>query len=149
MGELTRITGAGAESATADQTFGYDLAGRLTTASGAAGTNTISLRRPRPAAVHHRPVGRRHLHLQRPTDARESTPPAPPPTATTPPAGCSPPNTTTGVQLGYGYNISANPQITYGDHRQPPHARLRHAAPADHDELKTPAGATIAKITYG
>ncbi|WP_330186416.1 LamG-like jellyroll fold domain-containing protein [Dactylosporangium sp. AC04546] len=42
MGSLTRQTGTGAEVATAERTFGYDLAGRLTTATAQGGTNTFS-----------------------------------------------------------------------------------------------------------
>jgi RHS repeat-associated protein len=42
MGDLTGQAGAGAEVATADRSFGYDLGGRLTSASAPGGTNTFS-----------------------------------------------------------------------------------------------------------
>ncbi|WP_204015325.1 LamG-like jellyroll fold domain-containing protein, partial [Virgisporangium aurantiacum] len=42
MGNLTKQVGAGAEVTTADRAFGYDVAGRLTSASAPAGTNTFT-----------------------------------------------------------------------------------------------------------
>ncbi|WP_330186108.1 LamG-like jellyroll fold domain-containing protein [Dactylosporangium sp. AC04546] len=42
MGNVTRQAGTGAEVATAERTFGYDLAGRLTGAAAQDGTNTFT-----------------------------------------------------------------------------------------------------------
>ncbi|WP_204015328.1 LamG-like jellyroll fold domain-containing protein, partial [Virgisporangium aurantiacum] len=42
MGNLTRQVGAGAEVATPERTFGYDLGNRLTSASAPTGTNTFT-----------------------------------------------------------------------------------------------------------
>jgi YD repeat-containing protein len=38
LGDLTQITGTGAEAATPAQSFGYDLDGRLTSATAPGGT---------------------------------------------------------------------------------------------------------------
>ncbi|WP_344615052.1 LamG-like jellyroll fold domain-containing protein [Dactylosporangium salmoneum] len=42
VGNLVKQTGAGAEAATADRSYGYDLAGRLTSATAVDGTNTFT-----------------------------------------------------------------------------------------------------------
>ncbi|HTJ34948.1 MAG TPA: LamG-like jellyroll fold domain-containing protein [Dactylosporangium sp.] len=42
VGNLVKQTGTGAEVATADRSFGYDLAGRLTSATAVDGTNTFT-----------------------------------------------------------------------------------------------------------
>ncbi|GAA5178922.1 polymorphic toxin-type HINT domain-containing protein [Rugosimonospora acidiphila] len=42
LGDVTRRSGTGAQAVTADQTFGYDLAGRLTSASAPGGTDEFT-----------------------------------------------------------------------------------------------------------
>ncbi|GHJ47278.1 hypothetical protein Cs7R123_46200 [Catellatospora sp. TT07R-123] len=42
MGQVTAQTGTGAEATTANRSYGYDLAGRLTTLSGPGGSNTLT-----------------------------------------------------------------------------------------------------------
>lgn len=42
LGRLTKETGTGAESATSDHTFGYDLMGRITSAGATGGNDTFS-----------------------------------------------------------------------------------------------------------
>jgi RHS repeat-associated protein len=152
MGNLTRQTGAGAEVATADRAFGYDPGGRLISASAPGGTNTFGYDDRGLLLSTAGPSGGASFGyngdgaMTSRVDAAGTT------TYTYDTAGrvSTVANPGTGVQLRYGYDpMSRVANVTYGgtgnirtlgyDSRQ----RLVS------DELKTPAGASIGKITYG
>jgi RHS repeat-associated protein len=152
MGNLTRQAGTGAEVTTADRVFGYDLAGRVTSAAGSAGTTTLSYDdRGLPRTIGgasgsssfaYNPDG----EVAARTDAAGTT------NYTYDGAGrlSSAANPAAGVQLSYGYNsLSQVKTIGYGTSGNTRSFGYDGLHRVTGDELKNPAGATIARIAYG
>lgn len=152
MGNLTRQAGAGAEVATVDRTFGYDLGGRLTSVSSPGGSNAfgyddrgllLSTAGPQGASTFSYTADG---EMATRSDAAGTT------SYTYDTAGrvATITNPTTGVQTRFGYDgLSQITSVTYGGTGN---ARAlgydtRHRLASD--ELKTPGAASIAKITYG
>ncbi|MFC3503111.1 LamG-like jellyroll fold domain-containing protein [Micromonospora krabiensis] len=152
LGQLVRQSGAGAEAATADRSFGYDVAGRMTSFSGASGTNTIDYDdRGLPRSVTgssgnstfgYDPDGR----LASRQDAAGTT------SYTYDGAGrlSTLANPSAGVQMAYTYNtLSQVTKITYGSNGNTRNFAFDPLRRLKDDELKSAAGASLAKITYG
>ncbi|TNH22815.1 hypothetical protein FHG89_28290 [Micromonospora orduensis] len=152
LGQLVRQSGAGAEVATEDRTFGYDVAGRMTSLSGSGGTNTIAYDdRGLPRSVSgpsgnstfgYDPDGR----LASRQDAAGTT------SYGYDGAGrlSSLANPSAGVQMAYTYNtLSQVSKITYGSSGNTRNFTFDPLRRLTGDELKSSAGASLAKITYG
>ncbi|MEV4659073.1 LamG-like jellyroll fold domain-containing protein [Micromonospora sp. NPDC049301] len=152
LGQLVRQSGAGAEVATEDRTFGYDVAGRMTSLSGSGGTNTIAYDdRGLPRSVTgpsgdstfgYDPDGR----LASRQDAAGTT------SYGYDGAGrlSSLANPSAGVQMAYTYNtLSQVSKITYGSNGNTRNFTFDPLRRLTGDELKSSAGASLAKITYG
>jgi RHS repeat-associated protein len=152
VGNLTRQSGAGAEVATTDRTFGYDLAGRVTSASASAGALAVSYDdRGLPLSVTgvagsssftYTPDG----GMASRTDAAGAT------TYGYDTAGrlSTAANPSTGVALSYTYNsLSQVSTIAYGTSGNTRSFSYDGLHRLTGDELKTPSAATIAKIVYG
>ncbi|WP_430498449.1 LamG-like jellyroll fold domain-containing protein [Micromonospora trifolii] len=152
LGQLVRQSGAGAEVATEDRTFGYDVAGRMTSLSGSGGTNTIAYDdRGLPRSVTgpsgnstfgYDPDGR----LASRQDAAGTT------SYAYDGAGrlSTLANSSAGVQMAYTYNtLSQVKKITYGSNGNTRDFTFDPLRRLTGDELKSSAGASLAKITYG
>ncbi len=152
IGNLTQQAGAGAEVATPSRTFGYDLGGRLTSASAPDGTNTfgyddrgllLSTTGPSGAATF---AYNSDGSMTSRADAAGTT------DYTYDTAGrvSTVANATNGVQLRYGYDtLSRISSVTYGStgNTRTLGYDTRHRLISD--DLRTPAGTSIAKVTYG
>ncbi|MER7419297.1 polymorphic toxin-type HINT domain-containing protein [Micromonospora peucetia] len=153
MGQLVRQSGVGAEVATEDRVFGYDVAGRMTSLSGSGGTNTIAYDdRGLPLSVTgpsgnstfgYDPDGR----LASRQDAAGTS------SYTYDGAGrlSTLANPTAGAQLAYTYNtLSQVTKITYGSNGNTRNFTFDPLRRLKDDELKSSStGASLAKITYG
>ena len=152
MGNLTRQVGAGAEAVTAERTFGYDLDGRLVSASAPGGSNTfgyddrdllLSTAGPSGAATF---TYNADGEMATRADAAGTT------TYAYDTAGrvSTISNPTTGVQARLGYDgLSRISSVTYGGTGNVRNLGYDTRHRLTSDELKTPATASIAKITYG
>ncbi|MFJ5543624.1 LamG-like jellyroll fold domain-containing protein [Micromonospora chalcea] len=153
LGQLRRVTGEGAEAATADRVFDYDDAGRVTALSVPSGTNTITyddrglpLSISGPADTNSFTYDRDGRMAAR-TDAAGTT------GYTYDTAGRlkTVANATTGINISVGYNKTSQPAtITYGASNNvrtltyDPLHRLKT------DTLKNSAGTvTLGSIAYG
>src|SRR5262249_7588091 len=114
---LTSQSGTGAEAATSTRSFGYDLAGRVTSLSGNGGTNTLTFDDRRPLTQVTGPLGTSsYTHtgdrlMNQRVDAAGTT------TYTYDAADrlSTVANTTTSANIAYSYNVRNQPaQITYG-----------------------------------
>ncbi|MEV4760629.1 LamG-like jellyroll fold domain-containing protein [Micromonospora sp. NPDC049559] len=152
MGNLKRQTGTGAEVATPDRVFGYDLAERLTSVSAPGGTNTFSYDDRDLLRSTTGPSGNSSFTYNPDGEM----------TARTDAAGTTGygydtagrvktvVNTAAGVQVAYGYNrMDQVDSVTYGNNGNRRSISYDDLHRLTGDELKTPGGATIAKITYG
>src|SRR4051794_28058779 len=152
MGNPTGQTGTGAEADTADKAFTYDLAGRVTAATGSAGETTVTYDDrglPRTmsgvsgeATFRYTPDG----SLASRADAAGKT------TFSYDPAGrlSALTNPGTGVDLAYGYdNLSQVTSIRYGATGNARSLRYDALHRLTGDELKTPSAATVSSIAYG
>ncbi len=152
MGDLTRQAGTGAEVTTAGRVFGYDLAGRVTSAAGSAGSTTLTYDdRGLPRTISgasgsssfaYNPDGQ----MASRADAAGTT------NYTYDGAGrlSAAANPAAGVQLSYGYNsLSQVKTIGYGTNGNTRSFGYDGLHRLTADELKNPAGASIAKIAYG
>ncbi|MEH1055731.1 LamG-like jellyroll fold domain-containing protein [Micromonospora sp. CPCC 206171] len=152
MGRLIRQSGTGAEAATEDRVFDYDVAGRMTSLSGSGGTNTISYDdRGLPLSVTgpsgdtsfgYDPDGR----LASRQDAAGAT------SYNYDQAGrlSKLDNPTAGVQMAYTYNsLSQVSKITYGTNGNTRNFTFDPLRRLTGDELKSSTGTSLAKITYG
>ncbi|GAA2707818.1 LamG-like jellyroll fold domain-containing protein [Micromonospora olivasterospora] len=151
MGQLIRQAGAGAEAATVDRVFGYDVAGRMTEFSGSGGTNTISYDdRGLPLSVTgpsgdssfgYDPDGR----LASRQDAAGTT------SYGYDGAGrlYTLSNPTADVQMAYTYNtLSQLSKITYGNNGNSRNFTYDPLRRLKDDELKSSTGTSLAKISY-
>ncbi|HEY0699085.1 MAG TPA: RHS repeat-associated core domain-containing protein, partial [Micromonospora sp.] len=153
LGRLKRVTGTGAEVATADRTFDYDDAGRVTALSVPSGTNTISYDdRGLPLSI----TGpsdnlafsyNRDGQLNSRTDAAGTT------SFTYDTAGRlkTAANATTAVNVTFGYNnLSLPSTITYGTNNNVRTLTYDSLHRLKTDTLKNSAGTvTLGSITYG
>jgi RHS repeat-associated protein len=149
MGRLTKSSGTGAQVATADRVFAYDKAGRMTSFTGSAGTNTVAYDdRGLVTAIsgvsgassyQYNADGR----LSQRTDGAGTTAyqydPVGRPSRVL--------NTAAGVDLTYGYNSLNQVQtIAYGGSTRTFAYNDLHQQLSD--ELKTTGGTTVGKIAY-
>ncbi|PZG00164.1 Teneurin-1 [Micromonospora deserti] len=152
MGQLIRQSGTGAEVATEDRVFGYDVGGRMTSLSGSGGTNTITYDdRDLPVSVTgpsgnstfgYDPDGR----LASRQDAAGTT------SYTYDGAGrlSTLANPTAGVQMAYTYNtLSQLAKITHGTDGNTRNFTFDPLRRLKDDELTSSSGASLAKISYG
>ncbi|MEH1092231.1 LamG-like jellyroll fold domain-containing protein [Micromonospora sp. CPCC 205739] len=152
MGQLVRQAGAGAEAATEDRVFGYDVAGRMTSLAGSGGTNTISYDdRGLPLSVTG-PLGNSSFgydpdgRLASRQDAAGTT------SYGYDGAGrlSTLSNPTAGVQMAYTYNnLSQVTKITYGTNGNSRNFTFDPLRRLKDDELKSSTGTSLAKISYG
>ncbi|MEQ4305131.1 LamG-like jellyroll fold domain-containing protein [Plantactinospora sp. B6F1] len=151
LGRLIRQSGTGAEAATADRSFGYDDAGRLTLLSVPSGTNSLTYDdRGLPLSVTG-PTDTASFTYTRDGQMASRTDAAGTTAYTYDAAGRfkTASNTTTGINLSVGYNaMSQVATITYGasNVRSFTYDGLQRLRT---DTLKTAAGGTVASITYG
>lgn len=152
MGNLVRQTGSGAEVATADRVFGYDVAGRMTSLSGPGGTNTLSYDARDLLLSLNGPSGNSTFTYTADGNVASRVDAAGTTDYTYDNAGRlkSVSNVGTGVNATLNYNVaSLVEKVTYnsnGNYRAFTYDPLHRVTS---DELKTPAGASIGKITYG
>ncbi len=152
MGDLTGQTGTGAQASTTARSFGYDLAGRLTSASAPGGTNTFGyddrgllLSTSGPSGTSSFTYTADGLIASR-DDAAGTT------TYTYDTAGrlATAANATAGLNLSIAYNTLSQPsRVTYGtagNYRDFGYDALHRLSA---DTLKTSGGATVASIGYG
>ncbi|BEL03298.1 hypothetical protein Q0Z83_014890 [Actinoplanes sichuanensis] len=149
MGRLKKSSGTGAQVATADKTYDYDLVGRMTAFTGSAGTNTIAYDDrglvktisgvSGNSAYEYNADGQ----LSKRTDGAGTT------TYQYDTAGrpAKVDNTAAGVSMTYGYNnLSQLETIAYGGNtRTLKYDNLKRLAS---DELKTSAGVSVGKLAY-
>jgi RHS repeat-associated protein len=152
LGNITRQTGTGAEAPTVDRIFGYDPGGRLTSVSAPGGTDTFgwddrglltSATGPSGAATFGYNADGAMVSRN---DAAGAT------TYNYDTAGriTGIANSGNAVQVGYGYNnLSQVNAITYGGTGNKRTIGYDSLHRLTSDELKTPVGASIGKITYG
>src|SRR6266545_1381690 len=152
VGNLTGQTGSGAEAPTAARSFGYDLAGRLTSASAPGGTDTFTLDDRGLLLFASGPSGTSSFSYT--ADGL--------PASRTDAAGtagytydradrlATVSDASTRTLLAYTYNTLSQPsRIAYGsggDTRDLGYDSLHRLTS---DVVKTSAGATVASITYG
>ncbi|WP_198041351.1 LamG-like jellyroll fold domain-containing protein [Micromonospora chokoriensis] len=153
LGRIKQISGAGAEVATADRTFDYDDAGRLTSLSVPSGTNTLSYDdRGLPLTI----TGpndnasfsyTRDGRMASRSDAAGTT------NYTYDTAGRfkTATNPTTGINLTVGYNkVSLPATVTYGTNNNVRTLTYDALHRLKTDTVKTSSGAqTLGSITYG
>jgi large repetitive protein len=152
IGNLTDQTGAGAETATAARSFGYDLAGRMTTASAPGGTDTFGyddrgllLTATGPSGASSFTYTDDGLMASR-TDAAGTA------SYTYDAADRlkTDADPATGTKLSYDYNpLSQIGKITYGTGGNARTLHYDNLHRLTSDTLTTPSGATVASITYG
>ena len=151
MGQLKKQTGAGAEADTTDRSFDYDIGGRLTKFSGASGMNKITYDdRGQPRSISG-PSGNSEFRYNGDGDVTSRTDAAGTTAFRYDTAGRLDKltNTGKGVDQTYAYNaMSLVEKITYGtgNNRSFSYDDLHRLTG---DELKTGAGASVAKIDYG
>ncbi|WP_169454359.1 LamG-like jellyroll fold domain-containing protein [Catelliglobosispora koreensis] len=152
MGLLRRSAGSGAEAATEDRVFGYDKAGRVTSLSGPGGTNTLTWDDRGLLRSVAGPSGNNTFTytgdglMKTRQDAAGTT------TYGYDTAGRlgTVSNPDTGVQMTLGYDaLSQLKQITHGSGGNTRWLGYDPLHRLSSDELKTPAGASIAKLAYG
>ncbi|MEV6345208.1 LamG-like jellyroll fold domain-containing protein [Actinoplanes sp. NPDC051851] len=150
MGQLTSQAGTGAAAATSTRSFSYDLGGRVTTFSSPSGDNTVTYDdRNLPTAISG-PSGNSSFSYTSDGLMASRTDSAGTTAYTYDGADrlSTLKNTTAGTDLSYAYDTtSAISTITYGsgDYRSFTYDKL-HRVTAD--ELKTSAGASVAKVAY-
>ncbi|MEV4627811.1 LamG-like jellyroll fold domain-containing protein [Micromonospora sp. NPDC049523] len=152
MGQVKRQVGAGAEATAADRVFDYDVAGRMTSFSGPGGANTLTYDdRDLPRTITG-PGGNSTFgynsdgQLASRVDAAGST------SYGYDGAGrlASVANPTAGVQLTTLYNnMNQVSKITYGGTGNTRNFSYDGLQRQTVDELKNPAGGSIAKVSYG
>jgi len=151
LGRVTRQAGTGAEAATVDRVFGYDSAGRMTSASGSAGTETFSYDDRGDLRSATGPSGNSSFTYNGDGDTA-SRADAAGTTNYSYVAGRldTVANSGAGVQAKYTYNaLSQINRITYGTNGNSRSFGYDTLHRLTTDDLKTSSGTSIAKITYG
>ncbi|MEV8517869.1 LamG-like jellyroll fold domain-containing protein [Dactylosporangium sp. NPDC051484] len=152
VGKLTDQTGAGAEVTTTARSFGYDLAGHLTSTTGSGGANTFTyddrgLLRTTSGVSGSATLGyKADGQLASRLDAAGTT------TYAYDSAGRldTIANTGTSVATKLTYNTINQPKtVTYGGTGNVRTFGYNNQHRLDTDELKTSGGTSVAKITYG
>jgi RHS repeat-associated protein len=152
MGRLVRSSGTGAEAETKDRTYGYDRAGRVTSLSGTGGDNTLVWDDRGQLTSVSGPSGNSSFtytadgQMKTRADAAGTT------TYGYDTAGrlSTTANPTTGVQSSVAYDtLSRVSKVTYGNGGNTRGFGYDSLHRLQSDELKTPGGASVAKITYG
>jgi RHS repeat-associated protein len=155
LGDLTQLTGSGAEAATPAQNYGYDLDGRLTSATAPGGTDTFTWNDAGNVTATSGPSGTASFtynadgQMLTRADAAGTT------SYTYDQAGrlatLSDPGTS--ATLSYGYTANSQPATisyatggTQGPTQTLTYTPLQQLAT---DTLTTPGGATIALASYG
>ncbi|MEU7905922.1 LamG-like jellyroll fold domain-containing protein [Actinoplanes sp. NPDC049118] len=152
MGRLVRSTGTGAESATQDREFDYDKAGHLTSLSGTGGSNILQWDDRGLLTSVSGPSGNSSFTYTADGMVKTRADAAGTTTYGYDTAGrlSSLTNPNTGVQVSSAYNaLSQVTKLTYGGTGNTRTFGYDNLHRNTTDELKTPAGASIAKITYG
>jgi RHS repeat-associated protein len=152
MGRLKRNWGSGAQVATIDKSFEYDEAGRITSLTGSAGVTSVEYDdRGLPTTIGG--VSGASSYTYKPDGALASRTDAAGTTSYTyDTAGRQKTvvNTGAGVNLTYAYNnMSLVSSITHGAGGNVRSFGYDDLHRTTSDELKTPGGASIAKIAYG
>ncbi|WP_433797428.1 LamG-like jellyroll fold domain-containing protein [Actinoplanes sp. CA-252034] len=152
MGSLKEQTGTGAAAATTARTFGYDLAGRMTSFSAPGGTNTVTYDDRGLPTEMTGPSGNSSFAytgdglLAQRTDAAGVTAFGYDGAARLKTLV----NNTAGTSFTVGYNADSNVEkVTYGGTGNTRHFGYDGLNRVTDDELKTPGGTTIGKISYG
>lgn len=150
LGRLTSQTGSGAEVATADRSFGYDLMGRLTSASTPTAPNTYTYDDRGSLLAATGPGGNANLTYTADGDLATRTDQAGQATFTWDAAGQldTAYEPQTGTSLDYGYDLTG--QVTSIDYGTGSKRSLtyddRHQLASD--TLRAPGGAIQAQLTY-
>ncbi|WP_434739682.1 LamG-like jellyroll fold domain-containing protein [Micromonospora sp. SH-82] len=152
LDQLLRQAGAGAEAATTDRVFDYDVAGRMTSFSGPGGTNSVTYDdRGQPRSVTG-PEGNTSFGYDADGRVTSRQDAAGTTTFGYDVAGrlATLSNPTAGTQLGYTYNtLSQVTRITHGTNGNTRNFTFDASHRIVGDELRTPTGTPLAKITYG
>ncbi|WP_433299827.1 LamG-like jellyroll fold domain-containing protein [Actinoplanes sp. CA-030573] len=152
MGRLTRSSGTGAEAATEDRTYEYDRNGRVTSFSGVGGANTLAYDDRGLLTSVTGPSGNSSFTYTPDGNTKTRVDAAGTTTYGYDTAGrlSSIANPATGIQAGIGYDaLSQVAKVTYGGSGNARSFGYDSLHRLTTDELKSPAGASIAKITYG
>jgi RHS repeat-associated protein len=152
MGQLTRSSGTGAETATQDRTYSYDLAGRVTSLSGPGGTNALAWDDRGLLTSVTGPSGNSSFTYTADGNPKTRTDAAGTTTYGYDNAGrlSTIVNPTTGIQQTLGYNQLSNvDKVTYGANGNTRHLGYDSLQRLTTDELKSSTDASIAKIAYG
>ncbi|WP_317793048.1 ricin-type beta-trefoil lectin domain protein [Actinoplanes sichuanensis] len=149
MGRLKKSSGTGAQVATADKTYDYDLVGRMTAFTGSAGTNTIAYDDRGLVKSISGVSGNSSYEYNNDGLPTKRVDGAGTTTYGYDNAGrpASVQNTAAGVNMTYGYNnLSQVETIAYGGNtRTLKYDNLKRLAS---DELKTSAGVSVGKLAY-
>jgi RHS repeat-associated protein len=152
VGDLTGQTGSGADAATADRSFGYDLDGQLKTASAPGGTDTFNYDDRGLLLSATGPSGNSSFGytadglMNTRTDADGTTSY----TYDTLDRLATLTNTTSSVSASYNYNALSQPStIAYGSGGDTRNFGYDTQHRLTSDTLKTPDGTTVASIGYG
>src|SRR5262249_52741906 len=152
LGDLAGESGTGADASTATRTYGYDLAGRLTSAGTPAGTNTFSYDDAGNLLSAAGPSGASSFTWNGDNQVTSATTPAGTTSYTYDNAGRLPtrPTPAPAATLTYGYNSDSQvSRISFGsgnDTRTYGYDGLHRLTS---DTLATPGGQTVASQGYG
>ncbi|MGW0432571.1 LamG-like jellyroll fold domain-containing protein [Micromonospora sp. NPDC003197] len=152
LGQVTRQTGSGAEVATEDRTFAYDLTGRMTSLSGTGGSNTLTYDDRGLLLSVTGPSGDSTFAYNQDGQVASRDDAAGTTSYTYDGAGrlATIVNSGAGVQLSNTYNsLSQVSKITYGASGNTRNFGFDDLHRPVTDELKTATGTSIGKIAYG
>ncbi|GLW35157.1 hypothetical protein Areg01_80930 [Actinoplanes regularis] len=151
MGRMTKSSGAGAQVATKDRSFTYDLTGRVTSFTGAAGQNSVQYD-DRGLVTSITGVSGNSSYAYNADGALTTRTDGAGTTTYTYETTTGRPskvdNNTAGVHMGYSYDsMSRVKDITYGGNTRS--FTYNKLGQLESDEVKTSTGASVGKIAYG
>ncbi|GIJ44113.1 hypothetical protein Val02_09990 [Virgisporangium aliadipatigenens] len=150
VGNLKKQSGTGAEAATVDRTFDYDLAGRMTSASAPGGSNAFTYDDRNALRTVTGPTGNSSFTYTADGQMKSRTDAAGTTAFGYDTAGRLSTLDNSGLKLTLGYNdLSQLAQVTYGDNGNRRVFGYDSGHRLETDDLRNPSGTTIAKITYG
>nr|GID81243.1 hypothetical protein Ade03nite_01670 [Actinoplanes derwentensis] len=152
MGQVTRSSGSGAEAQTTDREYAYDLAGRVTELSGPGGDNTLAWDDRSLLTSVTGPSGNSSFTYTGDGQTKTRVDAAGTTTYGYDPAGrlSTIANPSTGIQETVGYDaLSQVTKVTYGTNGNTRNLGYDSLHRLTTDELKTTAGASVARISYG